>query len=392
MIHFVFFNDVIRVCLTFLNLRPLNGKKVLDDEMEITDTDDEFQYFFYFVIFYMILYAFLIPAYGFYLLWMHKKDLNNPRFKEKYGFLYVGYSYKVYYWEFIINNFKFLMLIMETNIFQYYMSTYLELGDFDPAVLALVFLFTIRAIYFILVMHIYPFKSKFLNNLEQTACFFSLLIIILILIPKYFFLFPIKIYGSQSMFYNFLSVDLSDSDNLNLHDNKDLNMVMLYKKIILYVIVSLMIFLFFYIILFIIKNIISDIYSIWKKFRSDFLIWISQFKCIKKNFLHFIAKMLWMQIELLKSDSFSESDLEKITKLHNYVRVLHILNTKHMIKNFVKFLKLKAVNFSYRMFRRSLNVIKNFLLETHYIIPKIKKETMLKTKSPTQSSQVKRYH
>ena len=201
-IHFVFYNDVIKVCLTFLNYQNIYNVEVLDDEMEIGFNDEKFPYFLAVILTYMIIYGFVIPSYGFTLLYRHKKDLNNPSFKQKYGFLYVGYHYKVYYWEFIINFFKFSMLLMETNIVQIEISKYLGLENFDKTVLALIFLFIIRSVYFIIVLKWYPFKSKFLNSLEQRACFFSLLIIISMLIPKYFFLFPLKIYGSQSMYDN----------------------------------------------------------------------------------------------------------------------------------------------------------------------------------------------
>ena len=73
-----------------------------------------------------------------------------------------------------------------------------------------------------------------------------------------------------------------------------------------------------------------------------------------------------------------QENLDKIEKLNNYVRVLHILNKKYMIKNFVQFLKIKGVYFNYRMFKRSITVIKNFLEECHYILPQMKKNTLMK--------------
>lgn len=402
-IHFVFFNDVVRVCLTFFNTQKINDVEVLDDEMMIRRDDPNCQKMFIFVSIYMLIYALLIPALGFFLLWKHKRTHNNPRFKEKYGFLYVGYHYKVYFWEFVINIFKVLMLVMETNIFQNFSSALLDLKDFDKSVLALVFLFVIRAVYFFLVASIFPFKSKFLNLLEVRACFLSLIILILILIPKYFFIFPEKIYGSQAMYFYF-----TNANDIN-SENNDYQWIISIKRIIGDSVIVLLIVIFIYVILYIIQNILRDLFSVFK----DTITVILKNKCIENytnkcsatmtNFKNWILKYKWLRkcLEkivpkmklahsndtIIKNEFGGMEDLEKIEKLNNYVRVLHILNKKYMIKNFVKFLKIKGVNFNYRMFKRSITVIKNFLEECHYILPQMKKNTLMKIQTSEKAKE-----
>ena len=55
-----------------------------------------------------------IPLIAFFILRRNSEDIDKKEVREKYGFLYKGYTFKFYYWEIIVLYRKALIAVIAT--------------------------------------------------------------------------------------------------------------------------------------------------------------------------------------------------------------------------------------------------------------------------------------
>jgi len=94
----------------------------------------------------------LFPAVLFFALRAHIKKVKSLFFcitKYKFGYFYLGFKHKFYYWEFVRIYFRTLIVVLITLLKQYGISMY---------VLSVILIF----IYIIAAMKLKPFESKLL--------------------------------------------------------------------------------------------------------------------------------------------------------------------------------------------------------------------------------------
>ncbi|EAR92246.3 transmembrane protein, putative (macronuclear) [Tetrahymena thermophila SB210] len=124
-----------------------------------------------FVVPLTILVSFIIPLIFFVILFKNRKNLNNPSFLIKFGFLYKEYKSQFYFWEFI----KIIQKTIIMVVLSYFQQLYATKGY--------LVLFTIL-IYQALCFKLEPYKKPEINQLDfmqASVCSFSIFISLSIL-------------------------------------------------------------------------------------------------------------------------------------------------------------------------------------------------------------------
>ena len=105
----------------------------------------------------LIIWAIILPVILFLRLRKYRFSLDEERIKSNFSFLYKGYKYKKYYWEFVIMLEKYLLI------------TAITLGSINSAKLQAYLFCTVLVVAFCLQYKYKPYVNNPLNNFEKLS-------------------------------------------------------------------------------------------------------------------------------------------------------------------------------------------------------------------------------
>lgn len=105
----------------------------------------------------IILWGIGIPLAALLLLYCSRHDLDSPRVKEKYGFLYNGYRHRLYYWESVIMFRKVAMIFITVLL------------SSTGRIVQALFVILLLIFYLFYTIRKKPYTTRRLNELEITS-------------------------------------------------------------------------------------------------------------------------------------------------------------------------------------------------------------------------------
>lgn len=166
-IQFLFIYELIKIFFSFLNCIPFYDDTVLKSFPNLSCSDENYLLSRNFLVLpFLLFFVFAIPILSYVNIYRNRHTMTTDDMIKKFGFIYLGYKPKLFFWEYVIYFKKISLIAFDVG----YESNPFSISYFFG--LSFIYLFY----HYKLVVH-QPYKSQILFEMEVLSSFSCLLMI-----------------------------------------------------------------------------------------------------------------------------------------------------------------------------------------------------------------------